>query len=209
MMVVIIDYGMGNLRSIQHKLQKIGIATTITSEPEIIQQANAIILPGVGHFATAMDNLRRLELLAVLHQKVIQDRTPVMGICLGMQLMTTFSEEGGHVPGLGWLDAETKRFAFPNDTPTLRVPHVGWNTVMRHKEVPAIARLAREQRFYFTHSYYVCCHDSSDVLGTTIYGHEFVSMVSHDNILGTQFHPEKSHRRGLHVMEDFIRTSLC
>lgn len=207
--IVIVDYGMGNLRSIRYKLQRVGIETIISSSPDTVQLAKVIILPGVGHFAAAMDNLRRLDLLATLHQKVMLDRTPVMGICLGMQLMTMFSEEGGHVPGLGWLNAETKRFAFPEGSSSLRVPHVGWNAVIRRKDVPVTTRLAKVQRFYFTHSYYVCCHDPSDVLGTTIYGHEFVSMVCRGNILGTQFHPEKSHRQGLHVVEDFIKMSLC
>ena len=201
-MVIIVDYGMGNLRSILYKLQKFKIESAISSSPEDIEKADKLILPGVGHFAKAMENLGKRGLISVLNKKVLEDKTPVMGICLGAQLLTRSSEEG-NVPGLGWVDAETKRFDFSGMTEQLPVPHVGWNKVMLRNRPPFWPDFPEDQHFYFTHSYYISCAFSENVAGVSFYGHEFVSAVWKENIFGTQFHPEKSHRDGFELLRRF------
>jgi glutamine amidotransferase len=202
---VIVDYGMGNLRSIKHKLEKIDIKTAICSKPEDIEKADILILPGVGHFEKCMANLRSYDLMSVLNQKVLEEGTPIMGICLGMQLFSKWSEEG-EVAGLGWLDAVTKRFAFGDKGVKYKIPHVGWNTINAAKESPLLKGIVPDQLFYFTHSYHICCNNPDDVLTTTHYGYNFVSSVQRGNIFGTQFHPEKSHREGLGLIRNFIDT---
>jgi glutamine amidotransferase len=203
-MITIVDCGMGNLRSIQYKLQRIEINALVTSQPKDIEKAEMLILPGVGHFASGMNNLREYGLIRILNKKVLEEKTPIMGICLGMQLLTRRSEEGD-ADGLGWIDAETKRFKEINQ----RVPHVGWNTIIPRRESPLLAGVTAEQRFYFTHSYYVRCESEDAVLATTHYGLDFVSVVHKENIFGTQFHPEKSHRRGLELVRNFVRYMRC
>jgi glutamine amidotransferase len=210
-MIVVIDYGMGNLRSVLHKLGKIGVEAIVSSEAEAIEKAEKLILPGVGAFAAGMNNLRAHNLIPTLNKKVLDEKTPVLGICLGMQLLARRSEEGS-AEGLGWIDAEVKRFDFihaqvsavEGNGSNLRVPHVGWNTITPKKESPLLAGVVPGQRFYFTHSYHVCCHNPDDVVATTHYGFDFVSAVQHENIFGIQFHPEKSHRRGLEVVKNFV-----
>lgn len=203
MFIIIVDFGMGNLRSIQYKLNKIGINAGLSSRVEDIENAERLILPGVGHFATAMDNLRKRDLIQVLNKKVLEEKTPVLGICLGMQLFSKWSEEG-NAAGLGWLDAETRRFKFDDVRENMRVPHVGWNMIVPQKQHRLLASVSADQRFYFTHSFHLCCNSVSDVLATTHYGYEFVSAVQKDNILGVQFHPEKSHLRGIELFKDWF-----
>lgn len=200
---VIVDYGMGNLRSIQHKLKRAEISAAISSSAREVEAADLLILPGVGHFAQGMRNLKESGLLDVLHRRVVEEKTPVLGICLGMQLFTRHSEEGD-VEGLGWINATTRRFRFDGFSPCPRVPHVGWNTVKPAQESALFEGVAPGQRFYFVHSYYVCCDDAADVLGTTLYGYEFASCVHRGNIFGTQFHPEKSHREGMRIISNFV-----
>lgn len=206
-LLVIIDYGMGNLRSIQFKLHKIGIQSVITASPDDVARAGQLILPGVGHFASGMNNLHKRGLLPVLVHQVLENKTPILGICLGMQLFTKTSQEGGNVSGLGWLDAETLRFDLAQEQ--LRVPHVGWNTIVSTRADPLLSGVVPEQRFYFTHSYYVHCASQSDVLATTRYGVDFVSVIRKDNIFGVQFHPEKSHRQGVEIIGNFVRATVC
>jgi imidazole glycerol-phosphate synthase subunit HisH len=202
-MIVIVDYGMGNLRSIQYKLAKEGIDALISSEIASIEQADKLILPGVGAFASGMNNLEKLGVLPILNHKVLKQKVPILGICLGMQLLSERSEEG-NVNGLGWIDAQTKKFSFGADT-NLRVPHVGWNTINIKKDSLLLDGVVENQRFYFTHSYYVDCSNPADIVATTDYGVQLVSVVQRDNVFGTQFHPEKSHRRGLDLILNFIR----
>lgn len=204
-MIVIVNYGMGNLRSIQYKLLKCGINVKISSEADDIEQAEKIILPGVGAFAAGMENLKRLDLIPILNHKVLGCKTPIMGICLGMQLFTKWSEEG-NAEGLGWIDAITKKIK-NNQGNTLRVPHVGWNTIKIKKKIPLVNEVTPNQHFYFTHSYYVSCKNPSDIVATTDYGLEFTSAIQHENIFGTQFHPEKSHRKGLDIILKFIKSA--
>jgi len=203
---VIVDFGMGNLRSLQHKLSRIGVDAAISAGPEEVEHADVLFLPGVGHFASGMRNLRERGLLPALHRAVLDRKTPIMGICLGMQLFSLRSEEGG-VEGLGWLDAETQKFRF-NDNGRWWLPHVGWNTVTPARQSALFAGIQSDQRFYFIHSYHLWCADEADVLTRTWYGYDFISAVQHENIFGTQFHPEKSHRRGIEVVRNFIKCAM-
>jgi len=200
---VIVDFGLGNLRSVQHKLRAIEIEAVASADPKVIAAADRLILPGVGHFAKGMENLKRSGLIPLLTEKVMGQKTPVLGVCLGMQLLTRWSEEG-EVEGLGWIDAVTKRFQFNGDQAALRIPHIGWNTLQPRRSSPLLDGIAPAQRFYFVHSYHVCCDQPADVLTTTRYGYEFVSVVHHANILGAQFHPEKSHRCGMTIVKNFF-----
>lgn len=200
-MIAIIDYGMGNLGSIKNMLSRIGVESVITSDPKVIAEADRLILPGVGAFDHAMANLDRLGLIPLLNERVLDQKVPLLGICLGMQLLTRGSEEGS-LRGLGWIEAETVRFRFPEDS-GLRVPHMGWNTFDVKQRGTILDDLPGESRFYFVHSYYVRCTDGKSELATTTYGHSFASAVVRDNILGMQFHPEKSHRYGLRLLSSF------
>lgn len=203
-MLVIVDFGMGNLRSIQHKLEKNRVKAEISSDPKIIEIAKKIILPGVGHFKTGMKNLAELGIIDVLTKKALLEKTPILGICLGMQLLTKKSEEG-NVKGLGWIDAETKKFHFPNCSKKIRIPHVGWNTINLKNPSILLNNINPAERFYFTHSYYVTCSNHENIIATTHYGTDFVSVLQKENICGTQFHPEKSHKNGFEIIKNFIR----
>ena len=193
---------MGNLRSILNKFERMEVDAMISSKTEDIERADKLVLPGVGAFDAAMKNLRERNLIQVLERKVLHDRTPIMGICLGMQLLSRHSEEG-NVDGLGWIDACTRRFHFNGNG--LRVPHMGWNSVTMEQSVPVLEGLETGSRFYFVHSYHVCCNDPADRIATTNYGIDFTSVVKRDNILGVQFHPERSHRYGARLLENFVR----
>ncbi len=206
-MIVIIDYQMGNIGSILNMLKKIGMPGTITSDPAEIRKADRFILPGVGSFDQGMANLQRLGLIPVLAEKVLQERAPVLGICLGMQLMTKSSEEG-KAAGLGWIDAKTVRFRH-DPSEELKVPHMGWNTISVRKESALFRDMFPEPRFYFVHSYHAVCEDPGDVLTSTPYGYEFTSAFQHGNIIGVQFHPEKSHKFGMRMLKNFAEADLC
>jgi glutamine amidotransferase len=202
-MLVIVDYKMGNLGSIQNMLRRQDVAATISSDPRVIESATALILPGVGAFDHGMRQLRELGIEPVLHAKVLEQHTPVLGICLGMQLLTRCSEEG-QLPGLGWIDAETRRFVPARFDQPRKVPHMGWNFVE-----PSRPHVLFENpgpfRFYFVHSYHVCCRDRADELAVCHYGYPFTAAVCRDNILGVQFHPEKSHRFGWELLANYAR----
>ncbi len=199
-MITIVDYNMGNLGSIRNMLKKIGIDSEVTADASTIAAARKLILPGVGAFDAGMDNLERSGLIPVLNERVVQARVPTLGICLGMQLMTRGSDEGRR-KGLGWVDAEALRFR-PADA-ALKVPHMGWNRVMPVRPSPLTEGLPHEPRFYFVHSYYVHCHDDADVLLSTPYGEVFHSAFRHGNVVGVQFHPEKSHKFGMALLRNF------
>jgi len=201
-MIVIVDYGMGNLAAVRNMLAKIGVPAAVSSDPLEIMQAQKLILPGVGAFDSAVTNLEQRGLRDVLNTMVLTRRTPVLGICLGMQLMTSSSEEG-KLRGLGWIDAQTVRFQLEALEKRYPVPHMGWNTVKQARPHPLFPDSDEEQRFYFVHSYYVRCVHSGDVLTKTMYGHEFVSGFQRDNIAGFQFHPEKSHKYGMRLLKNF------
>jgi glutamine amidotransferase len=198
-MIVIVDYGMGNLRSVFMKFERLKISSKVSRDPAEILSADKLILPGVGHFAEGMKNIREFGIFDALNEAVIDKKTPVLGICLGMQLLTKYSEEG-HVEGLGWIDAQTKKF---KEESGLRIPHVGWNQVAQVKESILFKDIPDKTRFYFTHTFAVSCADSSNHYGETSYGIDFSSVIQKDNIYGTQFHPEKSHLLGLKLIQNF------
>jgi glutamine amidotransferase len=199
--IVIVDYGLGNLASVRNMIKKAGGVGRISSDLVEIANADKLILPGVGYFGKGMQNIHQMGLTKVLNKKVLVDKTPVLGICLGMQLMTNFSEEGNS-EGLGWIDAITEKFVY--NSSSIKIPNIGWNEIAFKKE--SLFRTDEEQRFYFVHSYKVSCRDESDVLAIAVYGGEpYVCAFQRDNIIGMQFHPEKSHRFGVHVFQRFIQ----
>lgn len=199
--VVVVDYGMGNMGSIANMVKKAGSYAVVSSAPEDILRADRLILPGVGSFDTGMKNLRQMGCQEVLNRRVLLDRVPILGICLGMQLFTQSSEEGSE-PGLGWLEARTIRFRLPTN---VKIPHMGWDNVTVCKPSPLFDSPDMERRFYFVHSYHLQCNNPSDELTRTHYGYDFTSAVCKGNILGTQFHPEKSHRFGMEFFKSFLK----
>jgi len=200
--IVILDYGLGNLASVKNMMRKAGGFSQISSDPEVIMAADKIVLPGVGHFAEGMKNIRKLGLNKVLDEVVLKRKVPVLGICLGMQLMARFSEEG-NVAGLGWIDADIVRFR-QDITSSLKVPHMGWNEINLIRPHPLFPAPLLKDRFYFVHSFHMRCENEQDILATTNYGYEFICAVSRDNIIGVQFHPEKSHRYGMQMFKHFL-----
>jgi len=202
--IIIVDYGLGNLNSVANMIKHVGGRCEISSDLEVIENAEKLLLPGVGAFDRGMSKLSSSGIKEVLNKVVLQKRIPILGICLGMQLMTHRSEEG-ELNGLGWIDAEVKKFVFPNDS-NLKIPHMGWNKVAVNKEnLLTSTEEDAEKRFYFVHSYYVHAKNPEDIMCTTQYGHEFCSAFSYENIMGVQFHPEKSHRFGMEMMKKFIQ----
>lgn len=203
-MIVVIDFGVGNLGSILNMLNKVGAKAIISSEISDLENADKLVLPGVGSFDNGFIKLKEFGFIPVLNRKVINQKTPILGICLGMQLFTKRSEEGV-MPGLGWLDAETIKFNFNNnDNNNLRIPHMGWNTISINREDPIFKDLKEEARFYFVHSYHLICNNEEDILAKTHYGYDFTSIVRKENILGAQFHPEKSHKFGMNLLRNFV-----
>lgn len=201
-MIVIIDYDMGNVRSILNMIQHFTNEVIISSDHAVIESADKLILPGVGSFDTGILNLKKLNLINILSQKVLLEKVPILGICLGMQLFTSESEEG-KMKGLGWINGKTVKFSF-QDKKKYKVPHMGWNTVKQIKKSNLLNNLETDSRFYFAHSYFLKCEDYTDVILTTNYGIEFTSAIQRDNIFGVQFHPEKSHKFGLNLLKNFV-----
>ncbi len=202
-MIAIIDYGMGNLRSVHKSMLRLGRHVHICNSPEKVQKAEKIILPGVGHFARGMQHLRDSGMFDVLKAKVFHDRVPILGICLGMQLLTESSQEG-NAAGLGWIAARTKRFDLKENTARLKVPHMGWNSVNLCRNGGLFKGVDADAVFYFVHTFYVECRFEQDIVATTTYGCTFVSAFERDNIFGTQFHPEKSHDDGMRILKNFV-----
>ncbi len=202
-MIVIIDYGIGNLASVLNMFKKIGTRdVVISSDKETILNASKLLLPGVGAFDTGMANLESSDLIPILNKKVLEEKTPILGICLGMQLLTHKSEEGIK-SGLGWIDAETVKFNLDPHL-KLKVPHMGWNYIEVKRKNPLID-MESKNRFYFVHSYYVKCFDESQSLATSHFGTDFTCMVNKENIYGAQFHPEKSLKFGMRILENFAK----
>src|ERR1035437_2810474 len=188
-MISIIDYGMGNLGSVKRKLDRIGVRSVITSNAEEIKNSDKIILPGVGHFTKAVSEIKRRGLWEPLSEQVLTAKKPILGICLGMQLMAKESEEGNS-EGFGWFDANVIRFKV-SDTTRFKIPHIGWNTINIMKDSPVLKNITPDSEFYFVHSYHIQCNDSKDILAESVYDYSFVSAIQKDNIFGVQFHPEK------------------
>lgn len=194
-LTVVIDYGMGNLGSITKAIRFVGGNVLLSANPEDLHRARYIVLPGVGAFGDGMKNLRERGFVPVLEEEVVQKKKPFLGVCLGMQLLAKKSYEFGEHEGLGWIDAEVKEL---DVKPPLKVPHVGWNTVewIKGDRPPS--------DFYFVHSYHLVPNNRSVITGVTDYGGEIVAVVEQDNIFGTQFHPEKSQKDGLRLLEYFV-----
>ncbi len=201
-MTTIINYNLGNPKSIKNMLGYLGIDAQISSDSDEITNAERLILPGVGHFQHGMEQLKQLGLIEVLNKAVLVDKKPILGICLGMQLLTKHSKEG-NIDGLGFIDAQTLKFNL--DDPQLKIPHMGWNTVEFKKESKLIQDVSENPRYYFVHSYYVDCAHQEDILCSTNYGEHFVSGFQHNNIFGLQFHPEKSHKFGMELLANFCK----
>lgn len=200
-MITIVDYKVGNLGSIQNMLKKIGTPSLITSSPEQIKKAEKLILPGVGAYDSGVNSLKKYNVWNVLNDKVLNENTPVLGICLGMQLLCKSSEEGTE-KGLGWIDAEVTRFTPSNKK--FKIPHMGWNYTSFPKQSKLFDDMYEDPKFYFVHSYYVQANDDSSIAKTT-YDHSFDAAVEKGNVLGTQFHPEKSHKFGMKLLENFVQ----
>lgn len=200
--IVVIDYGLGNLRSVTKALEAVGAKADLSNDPEKIVRARGAVLPGVGAFSAGMKNLRSLDLLPAIHRRIAEGK-PLLGICLGLQLLFTVSEEHGLHDGLNVIPGRVVRFSGG-----LKIPHMGWNTVRPVRRVPAtyiFDGVPDDSFFYFVHSYYVLPEDESVVAATTEYGVEFASAVAKDNLFGVQFHPEKSGDIGLKVLENFVK----
>jgi len=203
--LVIIDYGMGNLRSVQKAFAHLGTEALISGDPDTIARADRLVLPGVGHFATGVRKLKATGIWPVLNQKVLQEKTPILGICLGMQLMARHSEEGD-CEGLGWFDARVVRFRV-SDPRRHKVPHMGWNTAERPRPSAFFTDVPATAQFYFVHSYHLVCADPQDTLAVTEYDYPFASVIGREHIVGTQFHPEKSHDWGRQLLANFLVTN--
>jgi glutamine amidotransferase len=203
-MTVIVHYGAGNLKSVARALERLGEGSVITSDPKVIARAKRLILPGVGSFDSAMSTLREKGIVPILEERVLGAGVPILGICLGLQLFTRRSEEG-LLPGLGWMAGETKRFQ-PVDQ-TMKIPHIGWNTVDRTGRGRLYEGFPGEASLYFVHSYYVTSDDPEIVTGRSNYGEMFVSSIEKGNIFGVQFHPEKSQQIGLQLLKNFLDVS--
>lgn len=200
-MIAIINYGMGNLGSVKRKLDRIQALSVITNDPDEIRKCDKLILPGVGHFGKAVMELKSSGLWNVLNEEVLINKKPILGICLGMQLMAKHSEEG-NAEGLGWFDANVVKFKV-SDQLKYKVPHIGWNNAILEKKSHLFKGISQEAMYYFVHSYHIKCINKEDILTTTEYDYPFTSAIQKNNIFGTQFHPEKSHDWGEQVFKNF------
>ena len=203
-MICIVDYGTGNLGSIRNMIKRIGYQSTITSDPNVLSNASKIILPGVGSFDYGMNNLSKYNLIEILNHKVQNEKVPILGICLGFQLMTMRSDEG-KLNGLGWFNAETILFNFSSHKKKLILPHMGWNKVKIINKSLLINGLNEKSKFYFVHKYHIQSFEKNDIILNSNYGYEFVCSMSKENIMGVQFHPEKSHKWGMILFENFLK----
>lgn len=201
-MIGIVDYGLGNLASVAGAVEKLGFEPLVSADPTALAEAEKIILPGVGAFGDGMRNLRERGLIAPLSRLVREQARPILGICLGFQLLAEGSEEFGHHEGLGWLPARVRRLA-PRDA-TLRIPHVGWNGMAQKRSDILFDGLSSDSLFYYVHSFILEARDPNIVIGTCDYGETFAAVVHSNNVFGTQFHPEKSQQAGLKLFGNFL-----
>lgn len=201
-MIAIVDYGLGNVQAIANVYKKLGLPTSIVTQAVDLKRADKVILPGVGAFDQAIKRLEKAGMRQMLDEVVLQHHVPVLGICVGMQMLARSSEEG-KLAGLGWIDAEVKRFDLSAFKYPACVPHMGWNDVKSVRESGLFRDMDHSARFYFLHSYYVCCKKDEDVIAVAEYGGEFACAVNSGNVYGVQFHPEKSHGFGLQLLKNF------
>ena len=201
-MIGIVNYGQGNLGSIENMLRRLGENSKILDDPKDLDEVSKIILPGVGTFDTGMKKLQEGGWKDMLDKKVLVDKVVTLGICLGMQLLTNSSEEGV-LPGLGYVNGRVKKFNFERNS-NLKIPHMGWNVVSVQREVKIVSSLFTENRYYFAHSYYVQLDNENDEILSATYGHQFTAGFEFKNVIGLQFHPEKSHKFGMAILKNFI-----
>ncbi len=201
-MMTIIDYGLGNVRAFANVYNRLSIPVTIAKKAEDIEKATKLILPGVGAFDHAMQRLDQSGMRDILDEMVLHRKVTVLGVCVGMQMLTCSSEEG-KLPGLGWIDAEAKKFDFSTSEHAAYIPHMGWNDVKVVKVNNLIHEQGNDGRFYFLHSYYVHFKKNDNVIAVTDYAGEFACAVNSGNIFGVQFHPEKSHQWGIQLLKNF------
>ena len=201
--IVVVDYGMGNIHSIVKKIKHLGGDVFVSSNSDEILKSDKIILSGVGHFKQAMNNLRKSKLIDTLNQAALVQKKPILGICLGMQLMGIKSEEGGDIEGLSWINANVKRIKV-RDTIKYKVPHMGWNEINIRKESILMNGVDDKSEFYFSHSYYMDVHEPDLILNETEYFSRFVSAIESQNIFGVQYHPEKSHEAGDIILSNYV-----
>ena len=201
-MISIIDYGLGNVKAFSNIYKRLNIKCEVAKTPKEILNAEKLVLPGVGSFDETMKILRDSGMIEALNKQVLEKKVPVIGICVGMQILSKKSDEG-KLEGLGWIDAEVKRFDVSKLNQKPHLPHMGWNTFQKEKESPVLAELEPEKGFYFLHTYYFSCKNQDDILTSTVYGEKYTSAVNHKNIFGVQFHPEKSHSNGVQLLKNF------
>lgn len=200
--ITVVDYGAGNIGSVLNMIKRAGGVASASGNVEVLAQAQKLLLPGVGSFDNAVQKLEQLGLIEVLRERAGAG-VPLLGICLGMQLLSEGSEEGT-LPGLGLVPGRVCRFAFGPSEVALKIPHMGWNQVRVRKPHPLVAGLDEDARFYFVHSYHYQCADEADILLETTYGYSFASGIQRGNVMGVQFHPEKSHRYGMRLIKNFV-----
>jgi imidazole glycerol-phosphate synthase subunit HisH len=203
-MITIIDYGLGNIRAFINVYERLNIKIKIAHKPDDIKDATKLILPGVGAFDHAMSQLNQSGMRSEMEEQVLTNNIPVIGICVGMQMLAKSSDEG-ELPGLGWIDGIVKKFDGSKIPYKTRLPHMGWNTIEPIRKVPLMDGFDGQSRFYFLHSYYFVCNNSDNVIATTNYGINYASAVARDNIFGIQFHPEKSHANGIQLLHNFAK----
>ncbi|GAB5045831.1 imidazole glycerol phosphate synthase subunit HisH [Thermodesulfovibrio sp. TK110] len=203
MMIAVIDYGMGNIRSVSKALEAVGAQIKITQNSEDIKNARALVLPGVGAFRDCIENLSELGVLQTIKEEIFNGK-PYLGICLGMQILFSESEEFGFCKGLEIFKGRVVRFKLPKE---YKIPHMGWNTVKFKKKNKIVESIPDKSYFYFVHSYYVVPEDEKIIAGVTDYGIDFTSMIVYENIFATQFHPEKSQKTGLKLLRNFVELS--
>jgi glutamine amidotransferase len=200
--IEIIDYGLGNTQAFVNIYQRLDIPVGLAKKAEDLSEATHIILPGVGAFDWAMSRLDMSGMLEMLNHLVIDKKIPVLGVCVGMQIMAKSSEEGTS-DGLGWIDADVRRFDAEYMQKTISLPHMGWNDVESRDNSDLFNDMGKDARFYFLHSYYFSPNNASNVIASTVYGKQFAAAVRRDNVYGVQFHPEKSHSWGIQLLKNF------
>lgn len=207
-MIAIVDYGSGNIQAIKNIFDNLKINCFFASTSKDLQKADKIILPGVGAFDETMNQLNESGMVETLNYLVLEKKVPVLGICVGMQVMAKKSEEG-HAQGLGWFDASVNKFDVSLIKTKPKIPHMGWNEIALHQDSEIMHGISLEKGFYFIHSYYFECSNSQDILLTSTYGNEFTCAVHKENIFGFQFHPEKSHSNGITLFKNFASVNEC